>query len=1264
MAVLAALPLAVAGGAWLLLSHASLAVAVLLFAHARRTREAITTPLEVDLQRRIDHQTALLRAMRRRLQLASSTAAIEIWEFDLATRSFTWFENHLDVLGLRDVPLDRYLEEFERYANRDDWASARALVKRTVRSGGTSCRYQYRYLRNGKTYHIRDHVYVQRDADGRPEFLLGTTQDITAEVEFREQLQLRAQEEKVLRDRLSVATEAANIEVWEFDLRSAQFTWIVNRLPAFGLQDAPIDLYMEAWNTLIPVEDQQIIQDAVERAVLKGQDNCSYRFRIQRDGETHYMEAFAHIERDASNRALRLRGATREITQEVHTTELLRKQTEQERALRDRLNMATRAAGIASWEIDLKANRFLWRENWVLDKNNHGPTDLSFVRQHVHPEDRDAFDRAVREALQAGTDIIVYRYRLFDPQGRIRHLQHQARLLFNEERELAGALGVTWEITEQVEAAQRLEAQSQHLREIERRLERASLSSSEGHFEWDLTTGEAWYSSSFHTLLGYRPEALPRTIRDSVALLQLDENRDWLRKVFTTHLASGEPYELECQLRTATGERRWFKIKGMAEHDEHGRAIANAGSIHDIHRQRLIERELHEAQLRFQRAINGTQDGLWELESSGSAWISPRLIELLGYGVGELPASTNFLREFLHPDDVATVEDATRAHYEQGIPYDVEVRLRMRQGNYRWFRARATAERDAQGRPVRLSGSLQDVSEARAAREEVLRAMAAAESANRAKSEFLANVSHEIRTPMNGIIGMAALLLDTRLERTQHDYASTIHSSAQSLLTVINDILDFSKIEAGKLAVETLEFDLRDCVEEVGHMLALQAAAKQLELIVDIDAALPTRVQGDPQRIRQCLINLLGNAIKFTHEGEIAVGVSTVIVENRPYLEFAIADTGIGVAQDKLANLFQPFVQADSSTTRHFGGTGLGLSIVHRLAEMMGGTAGAESELGVGSRFWFRIPLNAAPSGDVPVAILRQGRRVLVVDDNARQRTMLENVLRNAGFEAHSSGSGSEALDVLATAEAQLRPYDAVLIDRNMPSMDGEALAAQLAQDGRYATLRRVMLTTVDRSDRQRFATLGCIATLQKPVRTRELLETLDSALGEQAIVCDTTRPRTGAASPLGSAKEYSGRVLLVEDNPVNQKVAVRFLERLGCHVEVANNGAEGIQAYANDEFSLVLMDLQMPVMDGFAATQQIRTLEALHQRRRTPIVALTANAMTAHLEQCRGADMDDFLAKPLEIARLREVLDRFGLRIAPTERTVPLDTLRQVSGQ
>lgn len=1075
----------------------------------------------------------------------------------------------------------------------------------------------------------------------------------------------QAERMQALLDRFNVAIETAGISPWEMDARTARFTWAQNRIKAFGLAELPLEEYGDALLHMMPEQDRIEVVATIEAAIREHRQSCSYRYRLQRpDGLVRHMQTHIHIVRNERGEAARLLGATTDITNEIQTNELLQRQAAHERMLLDRFSMATEAAGIASWEVDMHTRQFVLADRSIEKllgiENFKGTTDD--VVAHMHPEDRSVFD----DAVQAGHERFSCRYRLVCAGG-WRHIQTHARLVFDSSGIPQRMFGVSWDITKEIEAAERLQRQAEQLRDAERRLERASLSSSEGHWEVNLQTGRNWMSSSYHALLGYREGALPRSY---AKFRELEHPEDVARSdaAYQRHIATGEPYDLEMRIRTASGEYRWFRRRGTAERDARGKPISVSGSIHDVHERKLAEDALKLAQQRFERAINGTQDGLWELESNGTAWCSPRVGELLGYAPTEFASDTHFLRMFLHPDDTDTVTVATQAHFQQELPYDIEIRLRTKSGDYRWYRARASAERDANGQPLRLSGSLQDVTEARAAREELMRATEAAEAANRAKSEFLANVSHEIRTPMNGIIGMTGLLLDTTLDRTQRDYAETIRGSADSLLIVINDILDFSKIEAGKLDIESIELDLRGNVEDVGGMMAFQAAARNLELVVNVRPEVPDRVIGDPQRVRQCLINLVGNAIKFTRSGEIVIEVSSLGRRNGKVLtHFEVRDTGIGIAPHILKTLFQPFVQADSSTTRHFGGTGLGLSIVRRLVDMMGGQVGVESEIGKGSTFWFMLPLEPVEQSlmSVPIDLTRLGRRVLVVDDNETNRRVLAGQLMHAGYEVSLASGGNEALRMMRQALGDNHPFEVVLADYKMHDMDGAALGEHINSDPHLSRARIVVLTSLDRhGDMRRFASLGFAGYLTKPVRARELFECMDRVLSRDAKEWHMhSQPIVTRGTLVSSdkARRYEGHVLLVEDNPVNQKVAVRFLERMGCRVRIADNGAEGVKAWQEGRFDIVLMDLQMPVMDGLTATRRIRELEA-GGRSSTPIVALTANAMAGQLERCMEAGMNGFLTKPLEIARLHETLDRYGLGASidttPTTSTAGPDTV------
>ena len=612
----------------------------------------------------------------------------------------------------------------------------------------------------------------------------------------------------------------------------------------------------------------------------------------------------------------------------------------------------------------------------------------------------------------------------------------------------------------------------------------------------------------------------------------------------------------------------------------------------------------------------------------------------------------------IHPDDRARIEKEGLAALRENREIGLEYRIVTAAGAIRWVSTRAARLPSREGQDAVFVGTVDDITDRKRLEEELAHGRDEALEMARLKSEFLSNMSHEIRTPLNGIIGMTGLLLDGRLSDEQRDFAETVRSSGDALLTIVNDILDFSKIAAGKLVFEEIDFDLLAIAESTVQLLAEQARKKKIELALSIDPAVPLALRGDPGRLRQVLTNLVGNAVKFTPQGEVVLSISAESVsEDETQLRFQVRDTGIGIDAEARRRLFQPFSQADSSTSRKYGGTGLGLAISMQLVEAMGGKIGVESELGKGATFHFTITLgrSAAYATKLPKRGSLKGLRALIVDDNATSRQILFHQLSAWEVDSYAVEGGTEALATLRE-QVSIRPYDVVLVDFEMPQMDGLMLARAIREDSSIARTSLLMMSSAgERGDVGGQAT-GLDCWLGKPIKQTKLYEALAAVLTESRVAHCGTEPN---AAPLAAAQSagFNGssasmsdkltnesnkrvRVLVAEDNAVNQKIALLQLKKLGFLADAVGNGLEVIEALERIPYQVVLMDCQMPEMDGYTASTEIRRRQS--GKHRTVIIAMTAHAMQGDRERCLAAGMDDYISKPVKIDELEAALGRW----------------------
>jgi PAS domain S-box-containing protein len=1065
---------------------------------------------------------------------------------------------------------------------------------------------------------------------------------------LRAEIVHRQRAEQALREseqRLDLAMRVSRQGPWEIDLLARQMT-LGNQI--LGLPGAPFRIGLDEFAARIHSDDAAARAAALDD-VLAGRSS-SYRaeFRM-RNREGHWVWVYSCgqvIEHDASGRPWRMIGMALDVTERKRTEEALR---DSENALREKtaqLSGLLDHLPVLIFGVDAEGRYCLWNRECERVLGYSRDDVLGRTRGELYP--RWYPDANYREWVFA--QALTHNYRdlettLLTRDGTIRTCSWSN---YSAHVHIPGlsVWGSGIDVTER-------KAAEEALRKANDRLALAVRGSNVGVWENDMARGDYRTGRvlcvNILEPLGY---PAPESALDyqTVAASIHPEDRGRVDQELRAYLAGVSPeYSVEFRARHRDGSYRWMLSRGVAVRDGAGQPARFVGTRIDITERRKVEDALRESEGRFRGTFENAGVGVAHTAFDGR-WlrVNEKLCAIVGYTRDELLHRT--FQDLTYPEDLpASLDRLDRLRRGEIFSYSLEKRYVRKDGTPVWIDVSVSLQRDASGAPAYMIAIIQDISVRKRLEAELRRAKDAAEAASRTKSEFLAHVSHEVRTPLGAILGMNELALSTPVTEQQRKYLTVVQSSAEALLGVIDDLLDFSKIEAGKLELDRAPFSLRAALKDTMRLLALRAHRKGLELVGHVRPDVPDTFVGDASRLRQVLLNLVGNAIKFTQAGEVVVEVSSEVgpigpisVMTEARLHFEVRDTGIGIPRDKQEKIFEAFEQADRSTTRRYGGTGLGLSIASRLVGLMDGRITVASEPSRGSMFCFTINLQQTlqPERAARPPAELHALPVLIVDDNAASRRALEEWLRAWGTEPRIVGDSRAALEALQQAAASGRPYALVVLDSRLPGTDALAVAAHVLQTPALSAGGVLLLATEDQAaDLKQYHELGIVACVMKPVVEEELL---DAVCRARSLPSPVPGMRTDQPDDSGSARAGGRRlhVLLAEDNPFNQAVMEELLPRRGHTFRIVGDGREALAALQREHFDVMVLDIHMPEMDGFQVVAAQRQRER-GTWRHLPIIALTARSADGERERCLRAGMDDYLVKPVRGVELFAAIDR-----------------------
>ncbi len=1242
---------------------------------------AATLADEIDERKIVEEN---LRAREERFQLATRATNDVVWDWNLTTNGLWWNQNFQKLFGYSADEIGDNADSWTRRLHPDDLHRVETSIYKAIESGEQNWSDEYRFRRRDDTYaFIADRGCIVYDDGGKPLRMVGSMMDVSERRLIEEALR-----ESELKFRS--VTQSANDAIIAADGKGNIISWNSGAERIFGYTVE--EVLNESLSILMPEVYRGAYHSGLERHDATGESDVI--------GKT--VELYG-LRKDSTVFPLEISLTSWTAGKETFYTGIIRDITERKRAEDALESAARRERAMVENALDVICSiddegRFASVSPACVKVWGYQPEEL-IGRKYIDlvaPEDVAKTNEAAQN-IMSGIETTNFENRYRHKNGSLvtvlwaAYWSEQERLMFcvaHDETERSRAKAEAAVISRIIEGVSTTSNLGELLDTVHQSIKQILYA--ENFFvalyeEKTEMLGLEFFADKYDC--ASQPQKLGKGLTSYVfrggrpALLTTEAIRELVAKGEIELLGTPPAVWLGIPLRTPTRIIGVLVVQHYEDENAYNRSDLELLSAVGDQIALAIERKRAEDALReSQRTVSTLMSNLrgmayrcvndknWTME-----FVSAGSLELTGYAPSELTGGKDIsFAHLIHPEDRDRVWSKVQLAVYEKKSFEITYRIRTADGEEKWARESGQGVFSDDGKLIALEGFIADTTEQKMMETEIERARDAALESARLKSEFLANMSHEIRTPMNGVIGMSELLLETGLSAGQREFTEAIQFSADALLKIIDDILDFSKIEAGQLRFEKIDFDLTEAVESAVEMLAERAQSKEVELASLVYSDAPTDLQGDPGRLRQVLMNLVGNAVKFTENGEIAVSVRRQSeTGNYVMLRFEVADTGIGITEETQRRLFQAFTQADGSTTRKYGGTGLGLAISKQLVEMMNGEIGVESRIGKGSTFWFtaRFEKQSMPTATPLLnAASLDAVRVLIVDDNATNRSIFLHQTASWGMLAEEADSGKSALRLLHSAAAAGQPFDVAILDLMMPEMDGFDLARRIKADSVIAPVSLVLLPSYGkRGHGQTARETGIAAYLQKPVRQSQLYNCLTAVIGERneseitgaangRLITQHTLRGKKPDAPGGQIRS-SARILLAEDNVVNQKVALSQLRNLGYRADVAHNGREAVEAVGKNKYDIVLMDCQMPEMDGFEATAEIRRQQA-SDGKKTIIIAMTAHALEGEREKCLAAGMDDYISKPVKLDLLRQTLDRWKVsEESETSRTETIET-------